>query len=154
MISTQVFLNMTLDGHIRDIIFTNISTFTGDGSERVVMVFLQFSSGSLSRGIEEALSCWVAETSSIDISGTNLLLVDPPTCLSQYEHTECLQLQSSNEDCGNGEQNTSSIRDRDIILSVVGGVVGGLILLFLIVGIVALVTRTKRRHKQACIPPV
>ena len=45
-------------------------------------------------------------------------------------------------------------RDRDIILSVVGGVVGVLILLFLIVGIVALVTRAKRRHKQTSIPPV
>ena len=154
MISTQVFLNMTLDGHIHDIIFTNISTSNGDGSERVVMVFLQFSSGTLSRGIEEALSCWVAETSSIDIGGTSLFLVDPLTCLSQYEHTECLQLQNSNEDCGNSEQNTSSTRDRDVILSIVGGVVGGLILLFLIVGVVALVTRTKRRHKQACIPPV
>ena len=154
MISTQVFLNMTLDGHIHDIIFTNISTSNGDGSERVVMVFLQFSSGTPSRGIEEALSCWVAETSSIDIGGTSLLLVDPPTCLSQYEHTECLQLQSSNEDCGNSEQNTSSTHDRDVILSIVGGVVGGLILLFLIVGIMALVTRTKRKHKQACIPPV
>ena len=146
---------MTLDGHIRDIVFTNISTSTGDGSETVLMVFLQFRNGTLSRDIEEALSCWLVETSSIDIGGASLYLVDPPTCLPQYEHTECLQLQSSNEDCGmNEQQNTSSTRDRDIILSVVGGVVGVLILLFLVVGIVALATRAKRRHKQTYIPPV
>ena len=140
---------MTLDGHIRDIIFTNISTPTGDGSETVLMVFLQFRNGTLSRDIEEALSFWLAETSSIDISGASLPLIDPPTCLPQYEHTECLQLQSSNGDC-----DMNDTRDRDIILSVVGGVVGVLILLFLIVGIVALVTRAKRRHKQTSIPPV
>ena len=141
---------MTPDGHIRDIIFTNISTPTGDGSETVLMVFLQFRNGTLSRGIEEALSCWLAETSSIDISGASLPLIDPPTCLPQYEHTECLQLQSSNGDCG---VNDTHDRDIIIILSVVGGVVGALILLFLIVGIVALVTRAKRRHKQTSIPP-
>ena len=39
---------MTLDGHI---IFTNISAPTGDGSEMVLMVFLQFRNGTLSRGI-------------------------------------------------------------------------------------------------------
>ena len=143
---------MTLDGHIRDIIRTNISAPTGDGSETVLMVFLQFRNGTLSRGIEEALSCWLAETSNLNIGGASLHLIDPPTCLPQYEHTECLQLQSSNEDCE--RQNTSSKHARDIILSVVGGVVGVLILLFLIVGIVVLVTRAKRRHKQTSIPPV
>ena len=96
--------------------------------------------------IVEALSCWLVETSSIDISGASLHLIDPPTCLPQYEHTECLQLQSSNEDCE--QQNTSSTRARDIILSVVGGVVGVLILLFLIVGIMALVTRDTNRHAK------
>ena len=131
--------------------FTNISTHTDGGSETALVVFLQFGTGAASRDTDEALGCWLAETSSIDVNGISLHVMDPPTCLPNYEKTDCLKLQHSTDNC----DEAASTSNRDIILSVFGGLLGALILLsLLVVGVIALVIRARRNSKQEFTPPM
>ena len=119
------------------------------------MVFLQFETATASRDNEEALGCWLAETSRIDISGFSLHVMDPPACLPNYEETGCLRLQRRTDDCDEAQITDASARDRDIIPSVFGGLVGALILVLLVVvGIVVLVIAVRRNRKQKLTPPV
>ena len=135
--------------------FTNISTRTDGGLETALVVFLQFGTGAASRDTEEALGCWLAETSSIDVNGVSLHVMDPPTCLPNYEKTDCLKLQRSTDNCDEAQHIGASTSDRDIILSVFGGLLGALILLsLLVVGVIALVVRARKNSKQEFTPPV